>query len=150
MPPPREIGRNGPRSHSSLSTVMMNVDSEKQERVMDAFRRWGYLQANLDPLGHFAPLSHPELDASGDAADAARRVYSGTIGVEFMHIPDPERRQWVQERMESEQPYPVDRSRVLDRLVRADIFEQMIHSRYIGTKRYSLEGNTALIPLLDE
>jgi len=127
---------------------MMNVDSEKQERVMDAFRRWGYLQANLDPLGHFAPLSHPELDISG--ADAARRVYSGSIGVEFMHIPDPERRQWIQERMESEQPYPVDRSRVLDRLVRADIFEQTIHSRYIGTKRYSLEGNTALIPLLDE
>ena len=133
-----------------MSTVMMNVDSEKQERVMDAFRRWGYLQANLDPLGHFAPLSHPELDASGDAADAARRIYSGSIGVEFMHIPDPERRQWIQERMESEQPYLVDRSRVLDRLVRADVFEQMIHSRYIGTKRYSLEGNTALIPLLDE
>ena len=76
---------------------MMNVDSEKQERVMDAFRRWGYLQANLDPLGHFAPLSHPELDVSGDAADAARRIYSGSIGVEFMHIPDPERRQWIQD-----------------------------------------------------
>ena len=82
---------------------MMNVDSEKQERVMDAFRRWGYLQADLDPLGHFAPLPHPELDISGDVADAARRIYCGSIGVEFMHIPDPERRQWIQERMESEQ-----------------------------------------------
>ncbi len=128
----------------------MNVDSEKQERVMDAFRRWGYLQANLDPLGHFAPFPHPELDLSGDAVDAARRIYCGSIGVEFMHIPDPERRQWIQERMESAEEYPVDRSRVLDQLVRADIFEQTIHSRYIGTKRYSLEGNTALIPLLDE
>ncbi len=128
----------------------MNVDSEKLERVMDAFRRWGYLQANLDPLGHFAPLSHPELDVTGEAADAARRVYAGSIGVEFMHIPDPERRQWIQERMEQEQRYQVDRSRVLDQLVRADVFEQTIHSRYIGTKRYSLEGNTALIPLLDE
>jgi 2-oxoglutarate dehydrogenase E1 component len=133
-----------------LSTVMMNVDSEKLERVMDAFRRWGYLQANLDPLGHFPPLSHPELDISGEAADAARRIYSGSIGVEFMHIPDPEQRQWIQERMESEQQEAVDRSRVLDQLVRADTFEQTIHSRYIGTKRYSLEGNTALIPLLDE
>ena len=129
---------------------MMNVDSEKQERVIDAFRRWGYLQANLDPLGHFAPLPHPELDVTGDTADAARRIYSGSIGVEFMHIPDPERRQWIQERMESLDELPVDRSRVLDRLVRADVFEQTIHSRYIGTKRYSLEGNTALIPLLDE
>ena len=128
----------------------MNVASEKQERAWDAFRRWGYLQANLDPLGHFAPLANPELDLTGEAADAPRRVYSGSIGVEFMHIADPERRQWIQERMELEQQEPINRSRVLDQLVRADVFEQTIHSRYIGTKRYSLEGNTALIPLLDE
>ena len=129
---------------------MTNVDSEKLERVLDAFRRWGYLQANLDPLGHFAPLAHPELDLSGEVADIARRIYSGSIGVEFMHIPDPEKREWIQERMESQEQEPIDRSRVLDKLVRADVFEQTIHSRYIGTKRYSLEGNTALIPLLDE
>src|SRR5580704_288768 len=128
----------------------MNVDSEKLERVMDSFRRWGYLQADLDPLGHFAPMSHPELDVSGEEADAARRIYCGSIGVEFMHIPDPECRQWIQERMESEESLPVNRARVLDQLVRADVFEQTIHSRYIGSKRYSLEGNTALIPLLDE
>ena len=133
-----------------MSTVMMNIDSEKKERVFDAFRRWGYLQANLDPLGHFAPLAHPELDISGDVAEAARHVYSGSIGVEFMHIPDLERRQWIQERMEADRQESVDRGRVLDQLVRADVFEQTIHSRYIGTKRYSLEGNTALIPLLDE
>jgi len=47
---------------------MMNVDSEKQERVLDAFRRWGYLQANLDPLGHFAPLPHSELDLTAGVA----------------------------------------------------------------------------------
>ncbi len=129
---------------------MNTVDSEKLERVMDAFRRWGYLQADLDPLGHFAPLNHPDLDLSGEEADAARRIYCGSIGAEFMHIADPERRRWVQERMESEDSMPVNRERVLDELVRADIFEQTIHSRYIGTKRYSLEGNTALIPLLDE
>src|SRR6202046_5578197 len=129
---------------------MMNIDSEKQERVLDAFRRWGYLQANLDPLGHFAPLAHPELDISGEVADAGRRVYSGSIGVEFMHIPDLERRQWIQERMETDRQESIDRGRILDQLVPPDFFEQTIHSRYIGTKRYSLEGNTALIPLLDE
>jgi len=128
----------------------MNIASEKQERVLDAFRRWGYLQANLDPLGHFPPLAHPELDIPGEAADAARRIYSGSIGVEFMHIADLERRQWIQERMETERQEPLDRGRILDQLVRSDVFEQTIHSRYIGTKRYSLEGNTALIPLLDE
>ena len=52
--------------------------------------------------------------------------------------------------MESADEYPIDRTRMLDQLVHADVFEQTIHSRYIGTKRYSLEGNTALIPLLDE
>ena len=128
----------------------MNVDSEKLERVMDQFRRWGYLQADLDPTGHFTALAHPDLEISGEEADAARRIYCGTIGAEFMHIPDPERRRWVQGRMESEESSPINHARVLDQLVRADIFEQTIHSRYIGTKRYSLEGNTALIPLLDE
>ena len=128
----------------------MNVDSEKLERVMDQFRRWGYLQADLDPTGHFTALAHPDLEISGEEADAARRIYCGTIGAEFMHIPDPERRRWVQERMESKESSPINHARVLDQLVRADIFEQTIHSRYIGTKRYSLEGNTALIPLLDE
>ncbi|MGA3053430.1 MAG: 2-oxoglutarate dehydrogenase E1 component [Candidatus Korobacteraceae bacterium] len=134
----------------TISNQTTGVDSEKLERAMGAFRRWGYLQANLDPLGHFGPLSHPELDITGEGVDLARRIYCGSIGVEFMHIPDPERRQWIQERMESPQPEPVDRSRILGQLVRADVFEQTIHSRYIGTKRYSLEGNTALIPLLDE
>ncbi len=133
-----------------MSTVMTNVGSEKQERVLDAFRRWGYLQANLDPLGHFNPLPHPELDQAGSEAEEPRRIYSGSIGVEFMHIPDVEKRQWIQERMEAERQETIDRSHILDQLVRADVFEQTIHSRYIGTKRYSLEGNTALIPLLDE
>ncbi len=133
-----------------MSTVLTNVDNEKLERTMDTFRRWGYLQADLDPVGHFAPLAHPELNMAGEEADAARRVYCGSIGVEFMHIADPECRRWIQERMETEESLPVNRARVLDQLVRADVFEQTIHSRYIGTKRYSLEGNTALIPLLDE
>ena len=53
---------------------------------MDSFRRWGYLQTDLDPLGHFTPLAHPELDLAGEEADAARRIYCGSIGVEFAHI----------------------------------------------------------------
>ena len=133
-----------------MSTALLNVESEKLERIMDSFRRWGYLQADLDPVGHFKPLQHPDLDLTGEEAEAARRIYCGSIGAEFMHIPDPEKRRWVQERMEAEEAAPIDRTRVLNQLVRADVFEQTIHSRYIGTKRYSLEGNTGLIPLLDE
>jgi len=120
-----------------------------RERAMDAFRRWGYLQAQLDPLGFLAPQPHPELDEGGEAAAEARRWYSGPIGVEFMHIPDPARRQWVQERMEAPTP-AVDAGRLFERLLRAELFEEVLHGRYPGSKRFSLEGVTALIPLLDE
>src|ERR1700723_4762455 len=121
---------------------------DAQERVWDAFRRWGYLQANLDPLGDMAPVPMPELERSGADAAAARRGYCGTIGVEFMHIPEREKREWIQARMEAEAP-EADRARILDWLVRAEIFEQVLQTRYLGTKRYSLEGEAALLPLLD-
>ena len=116
--------------------------------MWDAFRRWGYVQAHLDPLEDLQPVAMPELDLRGPEAEAARRIYCGTIGVEFMHIADPETRQWVQARMESETPQ-VDRERILEWLIRAEIFEQVLQTRYLGTKRYSLEGEAALLPLLD-
>jgi 2-oxoglutarate dehydrogenase E1 component len=120
----------------------------QQDRLWESFRRWGYLQASLDPLGDLEPVPVPELDGWGAEANAARRVYCGSIGVEFMHIPDHEKRTWIQQRMESDAPKP-DRARILDLLIRADIFEQVLQTRYLGTKRYSLEGECALIPLLD-
>ncbi len=123
--------------------------TEKRELVFDAFRRWGFLQANLDPLGDLEPVAMPELDLEGKDAVDARAFYCGSIGVEFMHIPDRERRNWIARRMEAEAPAP-DRARILERLIRADIFEQVLQTRYLGTKRYSLEGNASLIPLLDE
>ena len=124
------------------------LSSEARERIWDSFRRWGYLQANLDPLGELEPASMPELDLSGPEAHAARRVYCGTIGAEFMHIADRERRLWVQERMEAEAS-KADQTRILGLLVRAEIFEQVLQTRYLGTKRYSLEGEASLLPLLD-
>ena len=133
------------RQHAVAESI---ASKDNQDRVWDAFRRWGYLQADLDPLGDLRPAAMPELDVSGPEADAARKSYCGTIGVEFMHIADRERRQWIQERIESEAPQ-VDRERILEWLVRAEIFEQVLQTRYLGTKRYSLEGEAALLPLLD-
>src|SRR5208282_4067110 len=78
-----------------------------------------------------------------------RRAYCGTVGAEFMHISDPERRRWIQERLEGPQAN-VDQDEALDQLIRADLFEQVLQQRYLGTKRFSLEGVTALIPLIDE
>ena len=129
-------------------TVEM-APKRRDEAVWDAFRRWGYFEANLDPLGFMLPLEHPELRLEGESAEEARRIYCGSIGAEFMHIPDPERRRWVSERLEAV-PAELDRERILERLVRADLFEQVMQMRYLGTKRFSLEGITGLIPLLDE
>jgi 2-oxoglutarate dehydrogenase E1 component len=107
------------------------------------------LEADLDPLGFLRPVPHSDLPVDGELAQEARRVYCGTVGIEFMHITDPARRRWIQERMEAPQP-AVDQERALDLLIRAELFEQVLQQRYLGNKRFSLEGVTALIPLIDE
>ena len=136
---------------TGLKTVegTLNVSTDERERVFEPFRRLGYLAADLDPLGFLPPEPQPELEGDSELAREARRVYCGTVGVEFMHIPDGERRRWIQERMEGPQP-AVDQSHILDQLIRADLFEQVLQQRYLGSKRFSLEGVTALIPLVDE
>jgi len=121
----------------------------ERERVFAAYRQWGYLEGDLDPLGFLRPRPTPELESEGEYAREARAIYSSTIGVEINHIYSPERRRWIYERMESEPPLE-DQQRILDLLTRADIFEQVIQQRYLGSKRFSLEGVTALIPLVDE
>src|SRR5260370_34260588 len=121
------------------------------EKIFELFRRWGYLQAALDPLGHMPPEPHSELKLTGKTAEEARAIYCGPIGAEFMHLPQPERRLWVQDRMEERSPKKApDAERILYRLLRSEVFEQVIQSRYLGTKRFSLEGLCGLIPLMDE
>ncbi len=123
--------------------------AERSDAIWDAYRRWGYLAADLDWLGRLVPLEHSELPRDGEEAAAARAVYCGTLAVETAHIADPERRQWVAERMEAAAA-PVDRERVLALLLRATTFEQTLQATYIGNKRFSIEGIEALIPLLAE
>src|ERR1039458_6157707 len=82
-------------------------------------------------------------------AGSRHAIYSSTIGVEINHIYSPERRRWIYEQMESD-PKEEDQQRILDLLIRADVFEQVMQQRYLGSKRFSLEGVTALIPLVDE
>jgi 2-oxoglutarate dehydrogenase E1 component len=120
------------------------------ERTLNAYRRLGFLQADLDPMSRLEPETRPFLDDADPAtAEYARRYYCGPFGVELMHIPDPERRRWLQERIEAEAPR-FDQDRILDLLLRAETFEQVLQSRYLGTKRFSIEGIEALLPLLDE
>jgi len=126
------------------------AETEEREAIFDVFRRWGYLQSWLDPLGQYLPPEQfPVPTPTGPIADEAREFYSKTFGVEFMHISSPEQRLWIQRQVEEPTPRP-DQHHVLTQLIRADIFEQVVQSRYMGTKRFSLEGLTVLIPFLDE
>jgi 2-oxoglutarate dehydrogenase E1 component len=139
----------GRMKNHEAATGVLDISASEREHVFDAFRRWGYLEADLDPLGFVRACKVSELQVEGESAREARQVYCGTIGVEFAHIADPERRRWIQERMEG-QPAPVDQEAALDQLIRAELFELVLQQRYLGTKRFSLEGVTALIPLVDE
>src|SRR5260370_24401144 len=120
----------------------------ERERIFDLFRRWGFYEATLDPLGFFAPMKFPDLQGlSGEFAEEARRYYCGTIGVEINHLPEPERRRWIAERMEGPE-FEVSQAKVLERLIRADLFEQVLQSPYLGSKPFSLQGPTPPIPPL--
>ena len=106
-----------------------------REATFDIFRRWGYLQATLDPLGQYLPPEpFPTPAPDGPDSVEARRYYCGSIGAEFMHIPSSEKRAWIEEQLE--QPFTVSsatQARVLTGLIRSDIFEQVIQQRYLGT-----------------
>src|SRR5580692_11921127 len=138
-------------SGTVVDRASTNGSNPERKRVFSAYRQWGYLEGDLDPLGFLRPRETPELEREGEYAREARAIYSSTIGVEINHIYSPDRRQWIYDRMESpSQGYEVteqDQARILDLLIRADIFEQVMQQRYLGSKRFSLEGVTALIPL---
>jgi 2-oxoglutarate dehydrogenase E1 component len=103
----------------------------------------------VDP-GPFGGLGRAPLR---DLVAALGETYAGTLGVEYVQIADKERRRWLEDRMEPTRNHPElgteDRLRILERLVTAEIFEQFLHAKFPGQKRFSLEGGEALIPLLD-
>src|SRR6202040_1075655 len=141
-------------SATAVAETANNSENSERERVFNSFRNWGYLEGDLDPLGFLRPRPTPELQIDNEYGREARAIYSSTIGVEINHIYNPERRRWIYEQMESPaQGFEVtekDQQRILDLLIRADVFEQVMQQRYLGSKRFSLEGVTALIPLVDE
>src|SRR5579863_1530849 len=128
-------------AEAAPKTASLSSDAaEQRELVFDKFRRLGYLAARLDPLGFFSPASPAELDDKSSWSSEARSIYCGTIGAEFMHIADRDRREWIAARTEHPPATKPDQQRILERLVRAELFEQTLQARFVGTKRYSLEG----------
>lgn len=121
--------------------------------LADAYRRWGYLQADLDPMGRIEPFEHPDVAdarAGADARDveAWHSIYSGKIGFEFMHMLEKDRIDWMRDTIEAG-PAAFDANWVLERLMETELFEKFLHTKYVGSKRFSVEGVAALIPLLD-
>src|ERR1700722_1453643 len=144
-----EIGGSGTPALATPAIKVSAQENYERERVFTLFRQFGYLEAELNPLGLLPPQPHPDLQIDNEWAREARSMYCGSVGVEFMHIADPERRRWIQERIEAE-PAKVDQNSAFEVLLRADIFEQTLQQRYQGNKRFSLEGNTSLLTAVDE
>jgi 2-oxoglutarate dehydrogenase E1 component len=147
-------------------------------RLIHSYRARGHRIAKKDPLGadssYFPELDpahygfgHEDLDQlyiAGDLPGGAmqtlteilgrlKATYCRSVGVEFTHIQDPGRKGWLQRRLEETQnTSPVsteDRLRILQKVAAADLFERFIHTKFLGQKRFSLEGSEALIPMLD-
>ncbi len=155
------------------------LDSVRALMLIRAYRVRGHLEANLDPLGLSVPKPHAELDpASYGFTDAdfdrpifianvlgretatlreilvvLRATYCGSIGVEFMHIQDPEQKSWIQRSMEGA-PWVgafdgTAKRGILRELTEAEGFESFCQKRFVGTKRFGLEGGEAAMPALN-
>ncbi|HYC58408.1 MAG TPA: multifunctional oxoglutarate decarboxylase/oxoglutarate dehydrogenase thiamine pyrophosphate-binding subunit/dihydrolipoyllysine-residue succinyltransferase subunit [Thermoanaerobaculia bacterium] len=147
-------------------------------QLINAYRVRGHLLADLDPL-EYKVGKHPELDPQfygftiwdldrefvcgglcgkqesklRDILDTLRETYCGKIGPEYMHIQETVQKRWLQDRMEpSRNKQPLDgatKRRILLKLNDAESFERFLHTKYVGHKRFSLEGAESLIPMLD-
>ncbi|MEO5962858.1 MAG: 2-oxoglutarate dehydrogenase E1 component [Thermomonas sp.] len=148
-------------------------------KLITAYRSRGHLAADLDPLDMSVKPDAPDLalgfhrlsesDANvefstggvagrermklGDLLTLLKATYTGSVGAEFMHITDAEQRRWVYERLETAAGNygrsSEDKRRILERLTAAEGLERYLHTKYVGQKRFSLEGGDSLIPMLD-
>ena len=154
-------------------------DLGKATRVMElihAYRVRGHLMADTDPL-EFKVRSHPDLDVVNhglslwdldrefpvggfagkqvlklrDVLGVLRDSYCRTVGIEYMHIQAPEERRWIQDRVEkkAQRPDRDEQLHVLRRLNAGEAFESFLQTKYVGQKRFSLEGGESVVPLLD-
>lgn len=135
-----------PANHPELDPVSYGLSIWDLDRPFLA----GAVKA---PSGAIASYMQP-YESLREILDRLRTTYCGSIGVEYMHIQDPEQKQWLQDRMEPMQNlWPLDdqvRRRILNQLIRAEEFEHFLQTRFVGQKRYGLEGLETTIPVLDE
>lgn len=166
---------------SDADVLQATRDSVRAIMMIRAYRMRGHLHANLDPLGIAKPMEDynelsPEAYGFTEAdydrkifidrvlgleyatiremLDILKRTYCSTLGVEFMHMSDPEEKAWVQERIEGPDKgiafTPAGKKAILQKLIEAEGFEQFIDVKYKGTKRFGLDGGRSLIPALEQ
>ncbi|MGW5642361.1 multifunctional oxoglutarate decarboxylase/oxoglutarate dehydrogenase thiamine pyrophosphate-binding subunit/dihydrolipoyllysine-residue succinyltransferase subunit [Saccharopolyspora sp. NPDC003752] len=152
---------------------------DKTARVLeliDAYRTRGHLMADIDPL-NYRQRRHEDLDVLShsltlwdldrefavggfagkehmklrDVLGVLRDSYCRTVGVEYMHILEPDEREWLQQRVEKPhtKPEPSEQKYILSKLNAAEAFETFLQTKYVGQKRFSLEGAETVVPLLD-
>jgi len=156
------------------------LDSIRALMLIRAYRIRGHLAANLDPLGLKTQVPPPELDPKSygftDAdldrpifidnvlglqiasirqiLDIVKRTYCGTFALQYMHISDPEQSTWLKERIEGygkEVKFTREgRKAILNKMVEAEGFEKFLHVKYMGTKRFGLDGGESLIPAMEQ
>ncbi|HEX3756233.1 MAG TPA: 2-oxoglutarate dehydrogenase E1 component [Rhizomicrobium sp.] len=171
-------GRKAPAKEPPSSANAL--ESIRAVQMIRAYRMMGHLDADLDPLGITPHIPYPQFDpafygfaeAAMDkpvfiagvlGADIAtprqilttlRRTYCGRIGYEFMHITDPQQRDWLQKRIEGEDKdikfTPEGKKAILNKLIEAEGFEKFASNRFVGTKRFGLDGAEATIPALEQ
>ncbi|AUZ55356.1 2-oxoglutarate dehydrogenase E1 component [Stenotrophomonas acidaminiphila] len=172
-----EAGRNA--SSAVASAGGGDERERNVGRLITAYRSRGHLGAQLDPLGLTPPVNPPDLglafhhlsDADlndefstggvggqprmklRDLLARLKATYTGSIGAEFMYIAEVDQRQWLYQRLESAGGnYNLDadtQRRTLERLTAAEGLERYLHTKYVGQKRFSLEGGDSLIPMMD-
>jgi 2-oxoglutarate dehydrogenase E1 component len=178
--PPPLFRAGGGGSQVGTSGEDLAARQDKVDQLIRAYRVRGHRTAQLDPLGlrvethpeldveHYGltsqdqdqPFSSRTLSGVGaslplrDIIERLKNTYCGSIGAQFMHIDDVEPKHWLQKRMEETQNQRrltrEEQLRVLTKLIDAETFEQFIHKKFLGAKRFSLEGGESLIPLMDQ
>ena len=156
------------------------LDGLRALMLIRAYRIRGHLAADLDPLGMREDEAGPELDPSSygftavnmdrpifldnvlglqfasmrEILEIVRRTYCGTFAIQYMHISDPEQSGWLKERIEGygkEISFSREgRKAILNKLVEAEGFEKFLHVKYMGTKRFGLDGGESLIPAMEQ
>jgi 2-oxoglutarate dehydrogenase E1 component len=173
-----ELGLSGSTSPEGTCDISMVRKQSKVEALIYRYRDIGHFLACLDPLAA-CPTNHPLLNLSvfdlgpedmntsfyipGVSDDVPmplknilshlKQTYCHSIGVEYMHLQDPDEREWLRSRLENSmnQPdlSPEDKIHILNKLSHAKRFEQFLHKKYLGQKRFSIEGAEVIIPMLD-